>query len=207
MGFQGLLNCIIRWELACGEPAWLCLAGSSQLSVVLFKPSRVSLCSSASALLAAGSIPSVSPEAPHCASFSLSSDSSALKVQSHCIGCVCAVLNWNEHIPWSPELWEVHVEAVALCKVCVCMAGINMPINIPTWSWAAPAGVILGCCCLALSSPLGGENRRLCREPVWLPGASLSLGLPNAKATLKFLYQRLPSAGVFAFPSVSAGSL
>lgn len=150
-------NCIIRWELTCGGPAQLCLAGSSQLSVVLFKPSRVSVCTWASALLGAGDIACT---CPHCASFSLSSDSSALKDQSHCGGCVhcvCAVLNWSEHFPWNPELWEVHVEAVALCKVCVCMAGINTPINIPTniptWSWAGPAGVILGHHCL-LSSAL-----------------------------------------------------
>lgn len=149
----------------------------------------------------------VSPEPPH---FSLSSDSSAVEGKSQCIGWVlyvCAVLNWNEHFPWSPELWEVHVEAVALCKVCVCMAGINIPINIPTWSWAGPAGVILGHHGLTFSNLFVAENRRLCMVPVWLPGASLSLGLPSAKATLKFLYQRLPSAGVFAFISNSAGSL
>lgn len=56
----------------------------------------------------------------------------------------------------------MHVAAVALCKVCICMADINIPLNVPTWSWAGPEEVILGHHCLALSSPFVGENRRLC---------------------------------------------
>lgn len=57
---------------------------------------------------------------------------------------------------------------------------------ILSWPWGGNPGTPLPCSL----QPFCWYKQKVCMVPVWLPGASLSLGLYSAKAVLKFLYQR-----------------